>query len=574
MTIDNSEAVNESAITKQQNGGPNSRKKPASDNDHSSTAATNYISTAAQQEEEEELDNVTELNPSYELETPVKRGRGRPKGSKKVQSAELDPSTPTKPSRVRNLFSTPQQGDKVHLNGTPSHIYNADRSARRKSARTIIERNIADLNSDDEADEELARHIYEDDGEKDLAEDGREGSDEEAENELETPSKRKRGRPNGSTKRRQSPSPSPPRYLPPHELYFTQNRGAGMKTSNSTLASLSLLNHEEYFNLRRNYKDPHADDVEFLHELHSRSFNQWQFELSQDFNICIYGWGSKRALLTKFATHIYNAQRDHENQKIVVINGYVQNSSIRDILNTISSAISDHPQKLGSQVAEMFETLCNMLEAEKAKHITLIIHSIDASPLRRSTTQTLLARLASHPQIQLIASADHPSFPLLWDSSLRSTYNFLSHDCTTFQQYAAELDVVNEVHELLGRSGRRVGGKEGVSFVLKSLNQNSRKLFQLLVAEQLAVMEDNVGGELTREDDEDHEDAINGFNLDNRHGKSNGNRRNENEGVEYRLLYQKAVEDFICGDEVSFRTLLKECVCTFILCLITSMPLE
>jgi origin recognition complex subunit 2 len=30
--------------------------------------------------------------------------------------------------------------------------------------------------------------------------------------------------------------------------------------------------------------------------------------------------------------------------------------------------------------------------------------------------------------------------------------------------------------------------------------------------------------------------------------------------VEYRLLYQKAVEDFICGDEVAFRTLLKEYV--------------
>ena len=305
----------------------------------------------------------------------------------------------------------------------------------------------------------------------------------------------------------------------------------------------------------RDYKDPHAEDMDFLQQLHSRSFNQWQFELSQDFNICVYGWGSKRKLLTSFAEHVYKSQTDHESNKIVVVNGYVHNTSVRDILNTLAGALLDHPPKLGSQVTEMLESFCEILEADKARHITLIIHSIDGSQLRRPIAQTLLARLASHPQIQLIASADHPSFPLLWDSSLRSTYNFLFHDCTTFQPYTAEVDVVNEVHELLGRSGRRVGGKEGVAFVLKSLNQNSRKLFQLLVAEQLAAMDEDGGYGGRDGDNGDIDEPDN----DQRRGNIITNRRNEH-GVEYRLLYQKAVEDFICGDEVAFRTLLKEYV--------------
>jgi origin recognition complex subunit 2 len=30
------------------------------------------------------------------------------------------------------------------------------------------------------------------------------------------------------------------------------------------------------------------------------------------------------------------------------------------------------------------------------------------------------------------------------------------------------------------------------------------------------------------------------------------------EGVEYRTLYHKAVEEFVCSSEVNFRTLLKE----------------
>jgi origin recognition complex subunit 2 len=320
---------------------------------------------------------------------------------------------------------------------------------------------------------------------------------------------------------------------------------------------LKLLDHEEYFSLIHAYKDPHAEDMEFLQDLHTRSFNQWQFELSQDFNICVYGWGSKRKLLTSFAESIYKSQTDHERNKIVVVNGYVYSTSIRDILNTLTSAILDRPPKIGSQVTEMLETFCEMLEVDKTKHITMIIHSIDGSSLRRPTAQTTLARLASHPQIHLIASADHPSFPLLWDSSLRSAYNFLFHDCTTFQPYTAEVDVVSEVHELLGRSGRRVGGKEGVTFVLKSLNQNSRKLFQLLVAEQLAAMDEDGG--FGNMDDDDENIEMDELDVDRRRGNLVSSKRNE-QGVEYRLLYQKAVEDFICGDEVAFRTLLKEYV--------------
>jgi origin recognition complex subunit 2 len=501
-----------------------------------------------------------------EIETPSRRGRRRQNSKGKQLEAAEKPITPRKPMNGKASFSTPKTNGEVHLNGILLDLPDADRSARRKSARTIIERTIADNVSEDEEDEDLARHIYgsdddddddddEEEEEEEVLESDKRGEDglQDLQSASETPSKRGRGRPKGSKNRKRSPTP--PQDLPPHELYFFQNRAGGTKTSNNNLSSLKLLDHEEYFSLMRNYKDPHAEDMEFLQDLHSRSFNQWQFELSQDFNICVYGWGSKRKLLTSFTENLYKSLTDHESNKIVVVNGYVHNTSIRDILNTLAGAASDHPPKLGSQITEMLENFCEILEADKAKHITLIIHSIDGGPLRRSMAQTLLARLASHPQIYLVASADHPSFPLLWDSSLRSTYNFLFHDCTTFQPYTAEVDVINEVHELLGRSRRRVGGKEGVTFVLKSLNQNSRKLFQLLIAEQLAAMDED-GGYGDRDDENGDIDELNN---DQRRGNIIPNKRNE-QGVEYRLLYQKAVEDFICGDEVAFRTLLKEYV--------------
>ena len=482
---------------------------------------------------------------SYQIETPSKRGRGRPKGSRTGQKLSGGKfSTPKKSLDSRFSFSTPVNHDRVfHENGIPSGLYDADRSARRKSARTLIERTITDNVSEDE-DDELARRIYGFDDKYNGAEEDDQDRDGVLgpETALTTPSKIGRGR----LKNRKR-SPPPPLDLLPHELYFSQNRGSGMKTSNNNLSSLALLDHEEYSALIKKYQDPHLDDIRFLQELHIRSFNQWQFELSQDFNICVYGLGSKRSLLLKFAEHVYKSQTNHERNKIIVVNGYVQNVTIRDVFNTLAGAISDHPQKLGSQPSEMLESLYNLLEDDKSRRITLVIHSIDSVPLRRSQTQILLSGLASHRQVNLVSSADHPSFPLLWDSSLRSAFNFVFHDCTTFAPYTAEVDVVNEVHELLGRSGRRMGGKDGVSYVLKSLPQNAKKLFQLLIAEQLAAMDDE--HDVPTADDDHHAPTRKPLPA---------NKRRTEHGIEYRLLYQKAVEDFVCGDEVSFRTLLKE----------------
>ncbi|RFU35834.1 hypothetical protein B7463_g473, partial [Scytalidium lignicola] len=477
-----------------------------------------------------------------------KRGRGRPKGSSNKN--KLNGTTPTKLASEKRLFSTPVKFKGPNDINTPKLIRNADRSARRKSTKTIIERTIlGGTTEDDEDDEEIAQHIYNSEkndqlgpDEEDVAGNITNGSDMPV-----TPSKRGRGRPKGSRNRKRSLTP--PGDLPPHELYFSQNRGGGAKTSNNNLSSLKLLDHEEFFSLTHKYQDRHSDDLQFLQNLHEKSFNQWQFELSQEFNICLYGWGSKRSLVMKFVEHLCETEKDRTN-KIVIVNGYVQSLTIRDILNTIAKSFSRLDRKLGSHPVEMLENLVIYLEEDRTQYITLVIHSIDGLALRRPQIQIILSRLSSHPQINLVASADHPSFPLLWDSSLRLTYNFLFHDCTTFQPYAVEIDVVDEVHGLLGRNSRRVGGKEGVSFVLKSLPENAKNLFRVLIAEQLVVMDENPGGIEVPGDgyDDGYDDGT----------TRGGNSGSIDVGVEYRVLYQKAVEEFICSNDMNFRTLLKE----------------
>jgi origin recognition complex subunit 2 len=516
---------------------------PAEDNnaDQSDEQSEDDI---AQGELDSDLRNGAEGSEAETI-TPRKRARGRPK--KNATENHTNGTTPKKDSLLKTFFSTPTKANGTSEADTPKIERNADRSARRKSTRTLIERTILGNTSDnDEEEEDIAEEIYNSEEESKMDEYGLGllGELIEDENAPATPSKR--GRKKGSKNRRKSPTPPPD--LTPHEKYFYQNRAGRVKTSNNTLSSLALLDHEEYFTRARNLVDPHAKDIEYLEDLHAESFNQWHFELSQDFNICLYGWGSKRSLLMKFADHIYNAQNDHTKAKIVVVNGYVHNLTLKDILNTIASTVTERGYKLGSQQADMLDNLLALLEKDKAQDITLIIHSIDRIPLRRPVTQTLLSRLASHPQVHLIASADHPSFPLLWDSSLRSTFNFVFHDCTTFQPYTVEVDVVDEVHELLGRSGRRVGGKEGVSFVLKSLPENAKNLFRVLIGEQLAAMDDSAGALEGADDDNDNDDR-----------RVVAHKKNE-PGVEYRVLYNKAVEEFICSNEMNFRTLLKESV--------------
>lgn len=477
--------------------------------------------------------------------TPKKGLRGRPKSN---TNGDLQERTPQKGLLGKNLFPTPAKTNgTTEDNETPKIERNADRSARRKSTRTMIERVILGNTSENEEEEEdVAQHIY--DSEDDDALEAGDETIEAAEDVSppETPSKRK-GKQKGTKTRR--PTPPLAQDLPPHEKYFIQNRPGRAKTSNNNLSTLALLDHEEYFSLLRKIKDRHAEDIEFLQGLHEKSFNQWQFELTQGFNICTYGWGSKRSLLLRFADYVYKSQKDHAKVRIVVINGYVPTLAIRDVLNTVAAAVTEPGHKMGSQPAEMLENVLALLEEDKTQNVTLVIHSIDRGPLRRPTTQTILSRLSSHPQVHLVASADHPSFPLLWDSSLRSTYNFLFHDCTTFQPYNAETDVVDEVHELLGRSGRRIGGKEGVSFVLKSLPENAKNLFRILITEQLPTMDETsgvaFGGNNGDDDHDDNEQRI-------------GTARKGEVGVEYRVLYQKAVEEFICSNEMNFRTLLKE----------------
>jgi origin recognition complex subunit 2 len=459
-------------------------------------------------------------------ETPSGRKRGA-SGKATVDSEADGPDNATPVARGKRMATTPSKAS-----ATPRKRNLADRSARKKSARALVDRVTRDEASDDDEAEDLAKEIFEssdsDEEDHDVAAAAR--SDEEADmtpQPTETPTKRPRGRPKGSGAGRgllRKKSPTPPPDLPPHEQYFYQNRPGPPKTSNNTLASLELLTHEEYFSLLRAYEDPHAADIAFLESLHARSFPQWAFELAQGFSVCLHGYGSKLGLLRRFAHHLHDADPD---RPIVVANGHLRNANARDVLAAVARA-ADPAAKLPASTSAAALAALGGLLADGGRGVTLLLHAIDSPALRRPGAQASFASLAALPGVRLLCTASSPDFALQWDSSLRARFGFAFHDGTTLAPpSAAELDVVGEVHELLGRGGRRVGGRDGVAFVLRSLPENARALFRLLVGEVLVAAEEGGGG---------------GGEV----------------GVEYRMVYNKAVEEFICSSEMAFRTLLKE----------------
>lgn len=482
---------------------------------------------------------------TYELPEAL-RGQSTPKKANGVAATPLKESglkTPTHKSKARSLFATPTK-PKSATAATPSRIKNADRSAKKKSARVLFEQ---DEDAAWDGSEQLAEEILQDDEpETDKAVepvvDSVEGEDADKSKEKEAKApKRRAGRPKGARNKR---SPTPEGELPAHERYFFQNRAGTAKTSNATLNKLSLLTHEEYFEKLGQYVDPCKDEKEYLLSLHHRSFPQWYFEFEEGFNICLFGYGSKRRLVQQFADWLYHTRSvSGSAPSIVIVNGYTPGISIRSIFAMIATAIlgEDLPSKLGAQPTEVLELLQSALKSRPATEepITVLINSIDAPPMRRAANQALLARLAATPRIRLLLTADSPNFATMWDISLRDQFNLVFHDCTTFTPFAVETNVVEEVHTLLGRKGQRVGGKDGVGFVLKSLPENARNLYRLLLTEVITVMDD-------------------GHMSDDEGAGESGGRGNEEHGIEFRLLYQKATEEFIASSEMMFRTLLKE----------------
>ncbi|CAK9437663.1 uncharacterized protein LODBEIA_P20410 [Lodderomyces beijingensis] len=313
------------------------------------------------------------------------------------------------------------------------------------------------------------------------------------------------------------------------EGYFEQLHSRVKISTTSLSASAPRVTRDHF---KRNESLPE------LREPHTHLYHQWCFELSEGFSINFYGVGSKLRLINDFAENYFgfwwsNTVKGKDMPKIMVVNGYNPNIDFKSIVLQVASIlVKDESVKWPKHVSETVPFLVEyMRDQPEQAQLVLIVHNIDGEALRLDKTQGLMARLFGIRQIWAMTSTDHVNAPLMWDSSKAKNINFVWHDLTTFAGYSTELTFKDMLN--LGKSKKYVGSL-GAKFVLRSLTENHRNLYRLLLQNQLSKMK---AASDTR-----------GLGL----------KGAVKHAIELKTLYSQSLDEFVISNEVTFRTFLKE----------------
>ncbi|CAH8537347.1 unnamed protein product [Dicrocoelium dendriticum] len=275
------------------------------------------------------------------------------------------------------------------------------------------------------------------------------------------------------------------------------SKSARKKTSKSTLSSLCdsdpscLIDPVTFEKLSGSHESNHAVISKKIHaNLCTQFFSRWPFYLSEGFNILLYGVGSKRALLEDFR------KRHLGVSNCVIVPGYDPSVTIKHILNAICHDWLQLPAQRGTLADQLLliSEKMNLPNASEAP-LYILIHNLDGTGLRNTGAQSTLARLASIPNIHILASVDHLNISLLWSHDELARFCWIWEDCTSFMDHTVEVNYSNNplLQHLLGglaSSGGAAAGCGGTALVslrrvAASLTQNARDIFRTIAVHQL-----------------------------------------------------------------------------------------
>lgn len=175
---------------------------------------------------------------------------------------------------------------------------------------------------------------------------------------------------------------------------------------------------------------------EALISCYERLYPEWHAQLLCGFNVALYGYGSKREIVNRFA-------RDYlaPSNRIVVINGFSPNAFLQD--------------------------LQPMLDFD---NLIVVVHSADSTSLKFGTIFSM-ARAGTRWLITI-------------DSVLGAFTkgDFLWHNVSTMRSFVSE--TANERSIVASQSAGAVTLRS-VEHVLRSVTKNASAIFRLLAAEQL-----------------------------------------------------------------------------------------
>lgn len=234
-------------------------------------------------------------------------------------------------------------------------------------------------------------------------------------------------------------------------------------------------------------------------------FPQLKFEFENDFNLMLYGFGSKRNLLLQLEAYM--------NVHSIFIDAHGLNSS---------------------QVSHEFIAAGINLEEPSNQAVSVFIHGLDAHKLRNELFYRRLAEACHSRYIRLIATMEDPNFPILISPKLFEKFNFVFHDCTTYAPYQ-ETELSHLPDQNTGRTVKKRSIK-GALFVLASLTPNARAIFKLLAEQHLNPLAMQQINESDSEDEE--EDSANSMSQQD--------------------LFKLVQSKFLISSDSAFRTILTE----------------
>lgn len=308
------------------------------------------------------------------------------------------------------------------------------------------------------------------------------------------------------------------------------------------LSSLGIeLSRQEFLSNIEFLQQFKQNEKRQLRQLYATLHQQWSFELSQGFNLCFYGLGSKteilndyvRCYLANWIQGIY--QTDYP--KLVVINGYNPAFKVKDIFNIIVQTLLPGEAVFSKNIADAIPYVIKQVDktaTTSVPKLVLVVHGIDAEPMRDERVQTQLSQLASIPQIMFLCSVENVNYPLLWDLYKVENLNLIFHDLTTYEPYYVETQYKDPIN--LGKT-KRTQSSRGAKFVLSALTANSKKMYKILLELQLQRIHDT--------------------NPRTNHEMSRGSLRTS---VSFKAYHQECVQQFITANDISFRTMLNEFV--------------
>lgn len=331
------------------------------------------------------------------------------------------------------------------------------------------------------------------------------------------------------------------------EGYFEQLHRRFKVNAKSLIAVAPHVSESEFDDAIQLSETICQDQKSTLFSLHKYLYNQWCFELSQNYNLMFYGVGSKLNVINDFVENYVGSWWDAifggAPPKALVVNGYNPNVDFKAIALQIASVLlPGEESRFPKHVSETVPYLVDQMERNREQlpserilkpQLLLVVHNLDGEAFRTDKIQGLFAQLMSIPEIWVLSSIDHINAPLLWDLSKSKSMNLIWHDLTTYNTYSIETSFKDVLS--MGKSKKYIGSL-GAKFVLRSLTDNHRQLYKILLADQLGNMEVTASSK--------------GFGL----------KGTVKFGVDLKTLYNQCLDEFIVSNEVTFRTFLKEYV--------------